>query len=1100
MKPIKLIMEGFGPYAEKKEIDFSHFGDKGIFLITGDTGAGKTSIFDAICFALFGDASGNSRESKFLRCSFIPDKAKSLVTFTFTHNGQQYTIEREPEHPRITHKRNGELEKKADAQKVVLNFDSADIPPITTLKKANEYIVNEILHLTLQQFKQIAMIAQGEFKEFLNAKTDDRVVILRKIFQTDKYEQIGTKLKERMDTTKKEMQSFEDRMKENVKGIKCAEDSKYFEGLNILKGRNSAENSLQAVQQMVEQINSEDEENSVLLSDKNNAYDKLITKKISEINSAEANNKALENLNNLLKEEKKLADDEKVMKNLEADINIQKKAVRKVKPVYIAYKEIKNKADKSEENINALKLEQKNAEKAFEAAKNNKEKAEKSAPRSAECKAIAVQLKQNEVIYQQKENLINELEGQKIKAENKKNEEEKIKVYLSEIEKNIQNEKEIIEKLKNVPEKLKQAEIKLETIRERFKFANYNIVGDTQHESGKSKIDKKQKELLNAQKTCIERNKLYMEVKAEYDKAELSVMCNRAGILASTLEAGKACPVCGSIEHPKPAVMQETAYTEEALKILKEKMENAHNEANNASSIAKVKKGDLENECRGVINNINQWVENLQDDGDLFKSVINKTALHNTINFKTLLPLDEKNIKKIYDIISEAESLHNGIKQLGLVLKSEREKLLSDGKILDKANNDLADNDNKRNEYLDKEKKINDAKQEIEGKVKELQGAINSLPKLQYNNLTEAQEARRALEEEAKAIDDSITESTSKANIAEKDLAEIKGKLSTAENDLQENKNNCVSAFKEYQNKLIESGFINEEAYLVYEGYSEENIQDNENKLNKYKTDVMTNKASIDEARKHITVDKSVDVEAMKKSLEEDKNAQKEIQDELGIIKHRQESNEEILKNLQKLDNEMGEKTKKYTILVNLYNLVTGKVNGKMKITFEQYFQSVYFDRIISAANRRLQIVSNGGFEFFRHDEQDETLKVIKDKKGNHILDLNVLYTNTGEKLPSTSLSGGESFKASLALALGLSDAITANAGGINVDTMFIDEGFGTLDGQSLTDTMDMLNSVSNGNKLIGIISHNKDLIDCIPRKIKVSKKDKGSDITITII
>ena len=419
---------------------------------------------------------------------------------------------------------------------------------------------------------------------------------------------------------------------------------------------------------------------------------------------------------------------------------------------------------------------------------------------------------------------------------------------------------------------------------------------------------------------------------------------------------------------------------------------------------------------------------------------------------------------------------------------------------MDKANNYLADNDNKRNEYLDKEKKINDAKQEIEGKVKELQGAINSLPKLQYNNLTEAQEARRALEEEAKAIDDSITESTSKANIAEKDLAEIKGKLSTAENDLQENKNNCVSAFKEYQNKLIESGFINEEAYLVYEGYSEENIQDNENKLNKYKTDVMTNKASIDEARKHITVDKSVDVEAMKKSLEEDKNAQKEIQDELGIIKHRQESNEEILKNLQKLDNEMGEKTKKYTILVNLYNLVTGKVNGKMKITFEQYFQSVYFDRIISAANRRLQIVSNGGFEFFRHDEQDETLKVIKDKKGNHILDLNVLYTNTGEKLPSTSLSGGESFKASLALALGLSDAITANAGGINVDTMFIDEGFGTLDGQSLTDTMDMLNSVSNGNKLIGIISHNKDLIECIPRKIKVSKKDKGSDITITII
>lgn len=1097
MKPIKLIMEGFGPYAEKKEIDFSHFGDKGIFLITGDTGAGKTSIFDAICFALFGDASGNSRESKFLRCSFIPDKAKSLVTFTFTHNGQQYTIEREPEHPRITHKRNGELEKKADAQKVVLNFDSADIPPITTLKKANEYIVNEILHLTLQQFKQIAMIAQGEFKEFLNAKTDDRVIILRKIFQTDKYEQIGTKLKERMDNTKKEMQSFEDRMKENIKGIKCDENSSHVEGLKILKERNSAENSLESVQQMVEQINSEDKEKTELLSDKKKVYDKLITEKISEINSAEANNKALENLNNLLKDEKKLADDENAMKKLEADINIQKNAVRKVKPAYLLYKDIKIKADESEEKFKKLQQEQKNVEEETVKAKKNKENAEKLATKSNDCKAKAAQLKQNEAIYQQKDNLIKELASQRIKVKNINIEAEKIKKDLSQIEKNIQSDKEIIEKFKNVPENLKQAEIKLETIRERFKFANYNIVGDKQHESGKSRIAKKQEELLKEQKNFIEKNKLYMEAKAEYDKAELSVMCNRAGILAATLEAGKPCPVCGSIEHPKPAVMQETAYTDEVLKSLKEKMESSHNEASDASSTAKEKNRDLENECELVINSINQWMENLQGDGDLFKIIIDKSALHTAIDFKKLLPLDVNNIKKIYNIISEAETIHNDIKQLGLVLKSENENLLSEYGMLDKANNDLANDDNKRNELLNKEKKTIETKQEIEGKVKELEGAINSLPELQYDNLTDAQKARIALEKEAKDIDDSIAEAISKAGKAENDLAVIKGKLSAAEANLQENKNSCVSLFSEYQNKLLECGFANEAEYLVYDGYTEEKIQDNENKLNKYKTDVKTNKASIEEARKHVTSEEFANIEAMRKDLENYQTLQQEIQDKLGIINHRQKSNKEILQSLQGLDNEMGEKTKSYTTLVKLYNLVTGKVNGKMKITFEQYFQSVYFDRIISAANRRLQIVSNGGFEFFRHDEQDETLKVIKDKKGNHILDLNVLYTNTGEKLPSTSLSGGESFKASLALALGLSDAITANAGGINVDTMFIDEGFGTLDGQSLTDTMDMLNSVSNGNKLIGIISHNKDLIDCIPRKIKVSKKDKGSDITI---
>ena len=180
MKPIKLKMSAFGPYAgEMQEIDFEQFEERGLFLISGDTGAGKTTIFDAICFALYGITSGSYRDTKNLRTEYAKDTTRSYVDFYFSHQGKNYHVLREPSYERKKQRGTGFVLVKENAV-----FYEEGMAPIEGLVKVNA-AVKELLHIDEKQFKQIAMIAQGEFWDLLNAKTEQRTEILRTIFLTN---------------------------------------------------------------------------------------------------------------------------------------------------------------------------------------------------------------------------------------------------------------------------------------------------------------------------------------------------------------------------------------------------------------------------------------------------------------------------------------------------------------------------------------------------------------------------------------------------------------------------------------------------------------------------------------------------------------------------------------------------------------------------------------------------------------------------------------------------------------------------------------------------------------------------------------------------
>ena len=219
MRPLKLTISGFGPYAATQELDFETLGSSGLYLITGDTGAGKTTIFDAITFALFGEASGEGRQANMLRSKYAKAEDPTWVELTFCYDGKEYTVKRNPEYERAKARGTGTTKQAADA---VLTYPDGQV--VTKLKDVDKAI-HEIIGLTREQFSQVSMISQGEFRKLLQADTKDRQKIFRDIFGTERYVTLQNKLKEHASQLRTQLDAARLSKQQYISGILCAEDS-----------------------------------------------------------------------------------------------------------------------------------------------------------------------------------------------------------------------------------------------------------------------------------------------------------------------------------------------------------------------------------------------------------------------------------------------------------------------------------------------------------------------------------------------------------------------------------------------------------------------------------------------------------------------------------------------------------------------------------------------------------------------------------------------------------------------------------------------------------------------------------------------------------
>ncbi|MCR5736857.1 MAG: SMC family ATPase [Eubacterium sp.] len=1048
MKPIKLRMSAFGPYAGAvPEIDFEDFEESGLFLISGDTGAGKTTIFDAICFALFGVTSGTYRDAKNLRSDYATADVETFVEFLFSHQGQEYRVYRQPTYERPKKSGTGTTTQA----EVVALYEGSEAP-LEGTKKVNARI-RELLNIDEKQFKQIAMIAQGEFWKLLNATTDERTKILRTIFMTEDYNKIEFKLKEYMDQSQAEKKTMETTLNNELERIAVRKDSLLAENLSDFQAKAQESKSfwnIKDILNLLQEIHEEDEELSQKEKEQLKAQQSVLDREKGKLNVAEMNNQLLKRLETLKAEEKVLLEQQEAMKAMEEKLGRQKVATREVKP---AYSEWKGKCGEIVQKQQELLDQQEQTEQSKERQEAAEQRRKSAGERKGEGELLqkkADRIEEQEPLYEQRETLQTELAAFQKNGKDLQDRKEQLEQEEAELQKKRSNLETEITKLKDAPTMLQKIVSEKENL-ERLQKELKELMEDV------PKVSNLRNALEQKQKACQNAMDAYQKADEEKRQAEQLLDYCRAGLMAQKLSKGSPCPVCGSTEHPHPARLSEDSISEEAVKNISEQVEVLRSKKDGLVTEAETTKASLESEEK----HLNQKMEKIQ-----------KNAVFAQVEIGSSLDVYDANLRQ------------------QLLLVQEKERTWKDEAVrLEDSQKELEKNHTAQQELAQK-KEINGGKLlENTSHISAVQASLSGLEQLEFDSVQAAREEKEKAKTLAKEIRKEIEEAEVAWQDAVNNYTACKTKLQTLSASLQQEKKKEETLRKHYEEIRKEKEFDSEESFLEY-AVEESALEETERILTKYYSDVQVNQGQLQDAMENAAGKELINLEELQETVRWESVVLSDLQRVMNQTLVRMEKNAETRQKMEALEQPLMDITKQSERCSRLYNLVKGKLYGKPKITLEQYIQATGFDRIIHAANRRLMPMSDNQYELHRRENAMEI-------KGSTFLDLEVLDNFTGRRRPVGSLSGGESFKASLSLALGLSDTISSSRGGIQMDALFIDEGFGTLDRKSIDNAMDILIQLSGQKKLVGIISHREELMENIPQQIRVNKTKDGSEISV---
>lgn len=869
MKPLYLAVSAFGPFAGVTEIDFSSIGDSGIYLITGDTGSGKTTIFDAISFALYGESSGGKdvRAGKSFRSDYAASDSKTYVVFEFEQHGKRYIAERAPSYMRKAKIGSGMTENMAYAQ-----FTDVQSGQVWTRIDEVDAKIREIIGLDRKQFAQTVMIAQGDFRRILNAKSDERKQIFQKLFNTSKYEQFQIRLREMNSDCVKKMDSVNEKIVSEISRVRVKQDSPVLLNKEGFGWENAGE--------FLEKLSDYNKKIADLLGETAARYGQISEQSevlIKRITEAEEANRRIAQLD-------------------------EKRAV-----LGLRYKRMNEYVEK---------------EKCLESAKRAAEVLLAESLLADKKKSLAMKkdrLVKSEGLVDSREKSVNiaraELETAEKSAEK-----------LPDMRAEVLRIQEVLPAFDNL-EKLRMA-----------------YASDS---------------------------KILLRLRASWESAENSYkstldrfILGQSGLLAQTLEEGCPCPVCGSLEHPEPALLTSDMPSQEQL---------------NAAE-----------------NNVAKTRREYSDFADRVTALRTK--------------------------IEESE-------------KDERMKGFTKVKA---------------------EERLSALRKEIP--------AVEARLSRARMQLTAAEGAFTALNVEIKAIKSDIL-------LIEADI---------------------VSASEQFAAALEKHGFSCEEDYRRSRMESGR-IRTLEKEIADFRSETTSLEAAVKELENAVDGREKTDTASLRRNKDE-------LSAEISSLNLRRIELEKIIDTNTKaavsLDNLLKQQEKirsKWAEISDLYKTVSGQQSGgKAKFSFEAYVQQHYFRQMTASANERLKILTDGNFVL----RCKEKAKNLRQQTG---LDLDVLDRNTGQWRDVSTLSGGESFMASIALALGLSDVVQESSGGIQLDSMFIDEGFGTLDENSLRQAITLLDKLADGKRLIGIISHVAELKNRIDKKIVITKTAAGSSAALIV-
>ena len=920
MRPLKLTMSAFGPYAGKVELDFALLGTSGLYLVTGDTGAGKTTIFDAITFALYGEASGNTREPAMLRSKYADAKTPTEVELTFLYGGSTYTVKRNPEYMRPKERGEGFTKKAADACLIL-----PDGKVVTKLKDVNTAI-REIVGLTREQFAQVSMIAQGDFLKLLLADTKERQSIFRSIFNTHLYVRLQNKLKEDTNAIWVQWKDAGQSLRQYIGGIVCAESSIHREAVSAAR---SGELPTSEVLQLLD----------ILLAEDADALDALTIRLTQTEQEMEAISALLVQADNRNRTQKALDDCRANQVTAAAQLARLHDALITQQALLPQQEELRSKIAALQltlpdydrlETLSAQLAAQRSslhgAEATCEASTRSRERL------SAELELLQAERLQLESVGIQKEKLASQLAQCK-------------------------EQKTALQKL---------------------------LADIASFDDARARLAQAQAAYLAAAEKAAALQQVFLQKNQAF-------LDEQAGIIASALVAGAPCPVCGSTNHPSPAIVSTHAPTEADVKAAKLAADRAQEAAANASSAANEQKGKVsaaeKTLCEGIAAALGKL--SIADA---------KAAADDAL--ATL-------VSRLHTLTAEHQALE----------QAQKRKTALDAAI------------------PQKEAALAEAAASVSA-AKERMAALHA--------------AIDSLQTQLEGLSKKLTLGSKSAANAE--VARLQRQLAQMQHTLQQAEADHARCDRE----LAALNAQSEQLSAQLEGMPR-----------------------ID----------AVSLAGQKQELSGRKvSLSAQIQDlHTGIS-----CNTTARNHIRSKEQELCRIDEKMRWLRALSNTANGQIPGKEKLMLETYIQTTYFDRIIARANVRLMKMTGGQYELKRR-------RTALNNQSQSGLELDVVDHYNGSERSVKTLSGGESFKASLALALGLSDEVQMSTG-IRLDTLFVDEGFGSLDPESLEQAYRTLAGLTEGNRLVGIISHVSDLKEKIDRQILVTKAKSGGSHARIII
>lgn len=1020
MKPISLEMYGFMTYKNKTFIDFSKLYDSKIFIISGDTGSGKTSIFDAISFALFGEIQRDGFNIDDLRSDFLNgNNPPTYVDFIFEIDGKKYRIKRIP---------------KQRAKKTRVNVQVSHSVEFYQFEKDKEILISDgpqktdkkiidLIGLNFDQLNRVMILAQGEFSKFLKSSSDDKAALLSKIFSSYIYKDIEEKLKEASKDSKKNLEFIANKLKTEVNKNDLLDENIDNETIEL--------KDFSKIEKVIKDLSKDLEKNLDEKNKEKNSLSKILDGKTSKLSFYEKENEKIRLFKTLNLEREEVLSEKNYYENLKNELILSEKSIL-IKPYY--------------DNLLDYKKNYENIGQKLEDEKINLYNIEKNLRK---CREKLGNLDKIEIkINQKKENIVKN--EQIIKKFNELFSLEK------EIEKNIKNIELSKEYKKKIDDYLVKKESTNDVIRnlsnslleiaknlEKIKDQAYEIkdeLRDYQNLYEKSlENDKKVNELQKLEKELEKSESNLKNIGEKLKLAEESKKSILINQFRKELEKDGICPICGSIYDEKVDFLEVRDFN-------LEKIRNNYMDLKIKVDFLNEKNSDLKNSIDNNLKNHKDYEKNLNDYRKTYQDLRNL--------YKKNLSLYDEKKKNKEELDQKANLIESDLKDL----KNKLDKF----KYLD----DISDTQNKY-------------------KIKKEELSI-------FN--------KKQIEESLEKDRNFVNEEEKRIKILREDIQKLENKKSSSsslilnyDSDLKTSKEKIIKENQIFEEKLKEN-FEKIDEFLKYLKIADDLLKQKEEiglyfeKLNKISIRIESLKEY-----------KNVDIYQTEKIKEEIENLKENIEiinDSIFSIRLKNEKLLESEKEINKIKISLDKSKNDDEILYKLTKVCDGslsKVSGREKINFETFVLSNYFNKILTYANLRLKDMSDGQFKMLRKKE-------TSDKRKNNGLDIEILDYNTGKIRSEASLSGGESFIASLALALGLSDEISGENGGIKIDTLFIDEGFGTLSDDYLEKAIRTIEKLSYDNKFIGLISHVKELKNSIDAKIEVKySKTEGSSLKVVV-